>query len=84
MVGGNHTIGPSVDTGEVLVCTEAAQKDAILVGGWGIVFAANTIVDVLAKAGSVRKRRIACLQAEDTTTHEARELLVSGMDGEWD
>ena len=71
MVSGNLTIGAGVDAGEVLVCTEAAQKDAIRVCSGGIVFAANTIVYVLAIFGCVRKRRVTCLQAEDTTTHEA-------------
>jgi len=74
LVSGNYTIGSSIDAREVLVVTEAAQKDAILVGSWGIVLAANTIIDVLAVGGSVRTSRVASLQTENISTHEVVPL----------
>jgi len=83
LVRGNLTVVPRVDAREVLICAEAAQKGTILVGSWGIVFAANTIVDVLAIFGSVRTSRVASLQTEDTTTHEAGELGVRAVWAGW-
>ena len=71
------TVGTSVDTGEVLVCTLAAQEGTIRVGSRGIVFAANTIEDVFAIFGSVSTSGVASLQAELVSAHEA------GWTGGW-
>lgn len=69
-VGLNGTSSVSVDTGEVLVFTEAALEDTILIGSGSIVLAADTVKDVLAEVSSVGTSRIASLEAENTSTHE--------------
>jgi hypothetical protein len=70
LVGRNYTIRAGVDTREVLVVTQATLKDTINVSGRGIVLASNTIEDVFAEICSIGTSGIACLEAEDSPSHE--------------
>jgi len=69
-VGANDTVGSSVDTREVLAVTLAAFEHTRGIRGRGIVLATDTIEYVLAVACSVWSARVACLQAECTSTHK--------------
>jgi len=78
LVGGDNTIGTSVNTGEVLRITLAAFKGTIDVGGGSVELAADTIKDVFAVFSSVGARWVASLQAELVSTHEV--VPFDGLD----
>jgi hypothetical protein len=78
LVGDGGTSSISVDTGEVLVITEAAQEGTIDVGGGSIVLATDTIEDVLAVVGGVSTCGVASLEAEGSSTHEV--VPFDGLD----
>jgi len=64
-----------VDTGEVLVLTLARLEDAVDIGSGGVVLAADTVKDVLAKVLGVGAFGVACLEAENVAAHEVVPLL---------
>jgi len=78
LVGRDFAVGTSVDTGEVLVVAETAQEHTVLIGSWGIVLAADAIVDMFTVVCGVRARGVASLQAESTSTHEV--VPFNGLD----
>jgi len=69
----NGTVG-SVNTGRILAFTFAGLEDAVDVSSGGVVLAANTIKDVLAKLSSPRAGGVAELHAENVGTHEVVPL----------
>jgi hypothetical protein len=70
LVGGDLTVGTSVDTREVLRFTLTAFKGAFNVGSGSVVPATDTIKDVFAVPGSVGTSWVTSFQAEDLSTHE--------------
>jgi hypothetical protein len=78
LIGDGDTSSISVNTGEVLVVTEAAQEGTIDVGSGGIVLAANTIENVLAVIGGASTCGVASLEAKDSSTHKV--VPFDGLD----
>ena len=58
--------------GEVLAITLARLKDAVDVGSGSVVCATNTVIDVLAVLGGVGASGVASFEAENISTHKAK------------
>jgi len=78
LIGGDYTVGTSIDTWEVLGFTLAALEDTWSIRGRSVILATDTIEDVLAVLSSVGARWVASLQAELSSTHEV--VPFDGLD----
>ena len=70
-VGLDLTAGIGVDAREILICTLAGLKSAILGVVGSVVGTSDTVEDVFTVAGGVRASRVTGLEAEEVPTEEA-------------
>ena len=67
-----------INTREILTVAQAALKHIRSICGGGIILAPDTIVNMFAIVGGIRTARVACFQAELSSTHEI--VPFNGLD----